>query len=332
MEKSWVSMIKKTMYFGNPIYLSYRDGNLIAKFDKAMELDDTVSENADFTRINKSRDKYQQRALKATTIPIEDIGVLVIDSYGVTISQHLISKLLESNVALITCNESHHPTGLMLNLDGNAVQSEKFRSQISASQPLKKQLWQQTVATKIKNQAALLRERGVETGNMLKWAKSVKSGDSSNLEARASAYYWKKLFGPGNEFYRDRFGDPPNNLLNYAYAIQRAMTARALVGSGLLPTLGIHHRNKYNAYCLADDIMEPYRPFADRIVCDIADSGCDMFKLDKELKKKLLSVTTADVLIRGLRSPLMAALSRTSASLAKCFEKKAKSIIYPAMD
>lgn len=220
----------------------------------------------------------------------------------------------------------------MLNLDGNSVQSEKFRSQIGATQPLRKQLWQQTVTAKIRNQAALLKERGVERGNMLKWAKSVKSGDSSNLEARASAYYWKKLFGENSGFNRDRFGDPPNNLLNYTYAILRAMTARALVGSGLLPTLGIHHRNKYNAYCLADDIMEPYRPFADMIVCRIADSRDDLFELNTDLKKKLLSVTTTDVVIRGLRSPLMVALSRTTASLSKCFERKAKSIIYPTMD
>lgn len=325
-------MIKKSVYFGNPIYLSFRDGSLIAKVNHNAISDVSRKDDADIAKVKRSHDKYELRSDKDIAIPVEDIGVVMIDSHGVTISQHLISKLLESNVAFITCNESHHPVGLMLNLDGNAVQSEKFRSQISASQPLKKQLWQQTVAAKIRNQAALLKDRGVEVGNMLRWAKSVKSGDTSNLEARASAYYWKKLFGPGVEFYRDRFGDPPNNLLNYTYAILRAMTARALVGSGLLPTLGMHHRNKYNAYCLADDVMEPYRPFADRIVCEIADSGCDIFEVNKELKKKLLSVTTADVIIRGLKSPLMVALSRTTASLTKCFEKKAKRIIYPAME
>lgn len=325
-------MIKRTVHFGNPIYLSFKDGNLIAKVNQVNVPDDSDSDNTEIALIKKYQDKYQLRALKDTTIPIEDLGVLVIDSYGVTISQHLISKLMENNVAFITCNEAHHPVGLMLNLDGNSVQSEKFRSQIGATQPLKKQLWQQTVTAKIRNQAALLKVRGVETGNMFTWAKSVKSGDSSNLEARASAYYWKKLFGENSGFNRDRFGEPPNNLLNYTYAILRAMTARALVGSGLLPTLGIHHRNKYNAYCLADDIMEPYRPFADMIVCRIADSRDDLFELNTDMKKKLLSVTTTDVVIRGLRSPLMVALSRTTASLAKCFERKSKSIIYPTMD
>lgn len=324
-------MIKKTLYFGNPTYLSYKDENLIVKINQASVSDDSVSNDMKIAKIKNSQDKYQLRSVKATTIPIEDLGVLVIDSYGVTISQHLISKLMESNVAFITCNESHHPVGMMLNLDGNAVQSEKFKKQIAASQPLKKQLWQQTVSAKIRNQAALLRERGVETGNMMKWARSVKSGDSSNLEARASAYYWKRLFGTDIDFFRDRFGDPPNNLLNYIYAILRAMTARALVSSGLLPTLGIHHRNKYNAYCLADDIMEPYRPIADKIVCRIADTGVDMFELNTGIKKQLLSVTTADVVIKGLRSPLMVALSRTTSSLAKCFEKTAKNIVYPEM-
>ncbi len=322
-------MLKRTIYFGSPYYLSFKDGSIIAKALRAEEPESSIEE--DLSSRQNLNDKYIQRSEKAQSIPIEDVGVLVIDSFGVTITQHLISKLLEQNVAVIICNEAHHPTGLVLNLDGNSVQSEKFSRQISASLPLKKQLWQQTVASKISNQALLLKERGVEAGNMMKWAKTVKSGDSANLEARASAYYWKKLFNPELGFCRDRFGDPPNNLLNYVYAILRAMVARALVGSGLLPTLGIHHRNKYNAYCLADDIMEPYRPFGDRIVCNIVDSGREIFALDRNVKRALLSVTTADVSMKGQRSPLMVALSRTTSSLAKCFEKKAKTIVYPTL-
>ncbi len=324
-------MIKRTIYFGSPYYLSFKDGNILAKptFEEKAELGSSFAE--DQSLIRTSGDKYLQRSNKAKAIPVEDIGVLVIDSFGVTISQHLLTKLIEQNVAVVICNESHHPNGLILNLDGNSVQSEKFRSQIGATLPLKKQLWQQTVASKILNQAMLLKERGIETGNMMKWAKTVKSGDSTNLEARASAYYWKKLLRPELGFFRDRFGDPPNNLLNYVYAILRAMVARSLTGSGLLPTLGIHHRNKYNAYCLADDIMEPYRPFADKIVCNIVDSQSDVFELDRNLKRELLSVTTADVVMKGRRSPLMVALTRTTSSLARCFEKKSRNIVYPTL-
>ena len=162
------------------------------------------------------------------------------------------------------------------------------------------------------------------------WASEVKSGDSDNMEARAAAYYWRNLF-PIDGFTRDRDGISPNNLLNYGYAILRAVVARGLVSSGLLPTLGIHHHNRYNAYCLADDIMEPYRPYVDELVCQIVASGTDYKVLTKELRGKLLTIPTLEVVISGKRSPLMVAVGQTTASLYKCFSGELRKISYPEM-
>jgi len=164
---------------------------------------------------------------------------------------------------------------------------------------------------------------------MIHWAKKVRSGDPDNYEGRAAAYYWKNLFPEILEFTRDRYGDPPNQLLNYRYAILRAIVARNLVGSGLLPTLGIHHHNKYNSYCLADDIMEPYRPFVDEIVCTIVENGEDFYEISKSIKQQLLEIPTVDVFIENKRSPLMIGVQRTTASLAKCYAGEQRKILYP---
>ena len=296
-------MIKQTLYFGNPAYLSLKDRQLVIRLP---DKDQTV------------------------TRPIEDIGVVVIDNKQITLTSGLIEALLGNNCALITCDSSHLPVGLMLPLCGNTTQSERFRHQLSASLPLKKQLWQQTISQKIANQAQVLKECfGVEVGNMLSWSKNVKSGDSDNLEARAAAYYWRNMFDDEDVFIRDREGEPPNNLLNYGYAILRAIVARGLVGSGLLPTLGIHHHNRYNAYCLADDIMEPYRPYVDELVVNIRKEFDNTDFLDKEIKKRLLSIPTIEVRINNHRRPLMVAVTETTASLYNCFSGELRKIAYP---
>lgn len=222
------------------------------------------------------------------------------------------------------------PIGLMLPLSGNKTQTERFRDQINATLPLKKQLWQQTVQSKIRNQAYVLSNKNNSiVDNMYIWASEVKSGDPDNYEARAAVYYWANLFNEIEGFYRDREGIPPNNLLNYGYAILRAVVARSLIASGLLPTLGIFHRNKYNAYCLADDIMEPYRPFVDKLVCEIVAKGNDIKELTQETKFKLLNIPVIDVIMDGQRSPLMNAVGKTTSSLYKCFAGKVRKIKYP---
>lgn len=311
-------MIKRTLYFGNPAYLSVRLEQLEIRLPE-------VEKNATL------HETFKESAVKR--IPIEDIGVVMLDHKQITITQGALGALLNNNVAVIICDEHRMPIGLMLPLEGNTTQSERFRHQIEASLPLKKQLWQQTIQAKILNQSAvLLCQRGVECGNMEAWAKQVKSGDADNLEGRAAAFYWQSLFGNIEGFRRDREGVPPNNLLNYGYAILRAVVARSLVGSGLLPTLGIHHHNRYNAYCLADDIMEPYRPYVDKLVTEIVDSGADMSQLTTELKSKLLSIPILDVVVNGRRSPLMIGVGMTTASLYKCFSGESRKIAYPIME
>lgn len=311
-------MIKRTLYFGNPAYLSVKLAQLEIRLPE-VENNDTLPEGLKTSAVKK--------------IPIEDIGVIVLDNKQITITQGALGALLDNNVAVITCDEHRMPAGLMLPLDGNTTQSERFRDQIEASLPLKKQLWQQTIQAKILNQSAVLyRQRGMECGNMEAWAKQVKSGDSDNLEGRAAAFYWQNLFGHIKGFRRDREGFPPNNLLNYGYAILRAVVARSLVGSGLLPTLGIHHHNRYNAYCLADDIMEPYRPYVDKLVAEIVDSGADITNLTKEIKGQLLSIPVLDVVINGRRSPLMIGVGMTTASLYKCYSGEIRKIAYPSME
>ena len=307
-------MIKKTLYFGNPTYLSLRSEQLIIKLPEV--------EKGDLP------DSFKQEATR--TIPIEDIGVIVLDHKQITLTQGVIEKLLENNCALITCGSNRMPVGLMLPLCGNTTQNERFRSQLNISLPLQKQLWQQTVQYKIRNQASVLGGmRGTIVKNMQAWVKEVKSGDSDNVEARAAVYYWRNLFPEIPDFTRDRGGCPPNNLLNYGYAILRAVVARSLVISGLLPTLGIHHHNRYNAYCLADDIMEPYRPYVDELVVKIVDSGVDCSELTKEIKSQLLTIPVIDVVINGERSPLMIAVGQTTASLYKCFSGELRKIMYP---
>lgn len=295
-------MVKRTLYFGNPAYLKTANEQLVIEM-------------------------YDSGETK--TVPIEDIGLLILDHQQITITHALIARLLEKNAALITCDATHHPTGLMLNLDGHSLQSQKFKAQLEASLPLKKQLWQQTIIAKISNQAALLHRNKRRYELLINYAKEVKSGDSENHEAKAAAYYWKNVFPEFVQFRRDRYGLPPNNFLNYGYAILRALVARSLVGSGLLPTLGIHHRNQYNAYCLADDIMEPYRPFTDMLVCGMIDPAQPAFEITVDLKRKLLSLPAMDVYIEGQKSPLMNAVQKTTASLARCFEGKSRKIAYP---
>lgn len=302
-------MIKRTLYFSNPAYLSYRMKQMVIR----LVADDPGDHNE-----------------QVRTVPVEDIGVVVIDHQQVTLTSGLMAALLEENVALITCDFRHIPTGLMLTLQGHSSQNERFRNQLDASLPLKKQLWQQTVECKIRNQAAVLKYvTGEDARNMLAWAGAVKSGDSENLEGRAAAFYWKNVFE--TRFVRDQFGEYPNNLLNYGYAILRAIVARALVASGMLPLLGIHHHNKYNDYCLADDIMEPYRPFVDRLVLNVMGEFPEETELTKSVKAKLLTIPVLDVTIDGHKSPLMVAVSTTTASLYKCFSGICRKIVYPTM-
>ena len=316
-------MIKRTLYFGNPSYLSLNQAQLVLRLPE-VEKNELISEF------------FKKQA--TASIPVEDIGIVILDHQQITITQALIEALLDNNVALITCDRTHHPTGLMLPLCGNTIQNERFRAQLDATEPLKKQLWAQTVSQKIKNQAAMFACINVDHSYLLPLYRNVKSGDSDNREATAAAYYWGNIFksikfnsddSGENNFKRFREGLPPNNYLNYGYALLRATMARSIVGAGLLPTLGIFHHNRYNAYCLADDLMEPYRPFVDQVVYSIVASKGVNEDIPKDIKTLLLQIPAMDVWMDGEKSPLMNATQRTAVSLVKCFTGDQRKLLYP---
>lgn len=304
-------MIKRTIYLGNPYYVCVKD--------KQIELQVPEGKGAD--------------KLLTKKIPIEDIGILILDHQQITITHVVLQQIAAYNIALVSCDANHMPASLLMPLEGHNTQQERFRAQIEASEPLKKQLWQQTVKAKIRNQAELLKKVGhvEESKSLMQWANDVVSGDTANLEARAAALYWKTLFAEFiTDFTRDRWGMFPNNFLNYAYAILRATVARSLVGSGMLPTLGIHHKNKYNAYCLADDIMEPFRIYADELVYEIvSEYNGQIYELDKTQKARILGLPAREVILNGQRSPMMVALQRTTSSLSQCYEGGGRKILYP---
>lgn len=295
-------MVTKTLFFQNPCHLSIKNRQLLISLKATGEL--------------------VQR-------PAEDIGYVVLDHPQITFSMAVMQHFAANNTAVVLCGADHHPASVMLHLETNSIQSQLYQAQATAGTSLKKKLWKQTVKAKLRNQAAVLDASG-QQGEPLRYiARKVKSGDSSNCEARGARVYWPSLFGLA--FRRQRFGAPPNHMLNYSYAILRAATAKALCGSGLLPALGIHHKNKYNAFCLADDIMEPYRPYADMLVAELHHSGLHSEELTTAHKKEILGLLTADVHIGGKIRPLTMALSETTAALSRCFMKEADAITYPEL-
>lgn len=299
-------MIKRTLYFGNPTYLKLKNKQL--SIEVLIE-----GEN------------------KTTEVSFEDIGIMVIDHPQITITSGLIQSLQENNVALITCDNRHMPQSLLLPIEGNSIQQERYEAQLSASEPLKKQLWQQTIIQKIKNQASVLDSLKLSSNYLMPLYKNVKSGDTDNCEATAAAYYWQTIFRHIAGFRRltDPDSIPPNNFLNYGYAILRGTMARSIVCAGLLPTLGIFHRNRYNAFCLADDLMEPYRPYVDEIVHKMHTEFGSVSDMQKEHKAILLKIPAIDVTIDGEKSPLMIATQRTAVSLVKCYEGTQRKLLYP---
>ncbi len=296
-------MLKRILYFSNPFYLSTKNHQLLINNKETGEISQAV---------------------------IEDLGFVILDNQQITITQSVVQELSDNNVALVFCNKKHLPCSMLFHLDTNKIHNEVFRNQIKATEALKKNLWKQIIEAKIKNQALMLKKLGKEYKTMLIYASNVKTGDIGMQEALAARYYWKNIFDIYN-FRRERFGLPPNPSLNYGYAILRAAVARALVGSGLIPTLGIHHHNKYNAYCLADDIMEPYRPFVDNIVVMQMKQHTDYHNITKQRKTEFLQALTCDVKFTKVKRPLMVGLSITTASLARCFAGEQKKIDYPVL-
>ena len=303
-------MIKRTLYFGNPAYLSLSNAQLVVTFP--------------------SDEGYAAKSGN-NTVPVEDIGLVVLDSKQITITHGLLNALLQNKAIVVSCDESHHPTGMMHSLDAHSEQTKRMAAQVESTEPLRKNLWQQTVAQKLLNQTEVLRKRGRHYEPIYRWSRQVRSGDPENLEGRGAAHYWGHLFENQPMFLRDRNGECPNAWLNYGYAVLRATMARAIVGAGLIPSLGIHHRNKYNAYCLADDLMEPYRPVVDHAVCQLLDRFGPGNEISKDVKQTLLSIPSQDVLIQGERSPVMVAMQKTAVSLVKCYLGEVRQIQHPSI-
>lgn len=293
-------MQKRILSIERPFHLSVRNAQLVLR--------------------DKESEEEHQR-------PLEDLGVLVLENPRTTFTNAMLQEALEHNVAVVICDAQHLPSGLFMPLRRNTLMQERHEAQVKATDALKARLWQRTVEAKIVNQALLLDHRAKAGEPLHYMATQVERGDATNVEARAAKRYWELLFMI--EFSRERFGDWPNPALNYGYAILRAATARALVSAGLLPSLGIHHHNRYNPYCLADDIMEPYRPFVDAAVLEIMELGHE--ELNKEAKKTLLQVLHSDGRGGKTANVLMAELDRTAASLAKCFLGEARDIHYPSL-
>lgn len=299
-------MIKRTLYFENPAHLSIRYGQLLVEFPK-----------------DSDRESRQ--------VPLEDIGVLVLDHRQITFTQSVVSALAQHYAAVIWCDDRHMPGALTWNMQGNSTFTEALRTQMEASEPLKKQIWKQTIEQKILNQAAVLDTLGYDGSAVRKMAEKVNSGDPENMEGRAASRYWDLILR-GYEVTRGQDEPMPNPFFNYAYAILRAITARSLVMSGFLPALGIHHRNKYNSFCLADDIMEPYRPIADLLVLRwLAELPHMPETLRTADKATLLQLPVTDVTIDGKLRPLMVAMQHTTAGLMACFEGTKRKVPYPEL-
>src|SRR5574344_540583 len=295
-------MLKKALFFSIPMVLKLKDRQLLCN-----GLDDPNN---------------------IKSFPIEDIGVIILEHQQTHVSLPLLNALAENNTSVIFCNDKMMPSAMLLNLDSNNTQSEKYRYQLAASEPLKKNLWKQIITAKIKNQAALLRKIG-QDGDLLKpLYMNVKSGDVDNREGIAAKLYWKMLFG--NHFVRQRDGDAQNVLLNYGYSILRAAVARSLMGSGLFPAFGIFHRNRYNAFPLADDMMEPYRPYVDMCVYDLHKSGFN--ELTKDVKAELLKILFSDTRFGNLLRPLDIGLTMSTASLAECYSSEKKTLSFPVLE
>lgn len=293
-------MLKRTLFFSNPYHLSLQNKQLV------IDSSDSLAHN---------------------TVPVEDVGFVIFDHPQISFTMKLVEQLNAFNVGVVFCDSNHMPSSMLLPLDSNHIQTETFNLQVAASEPLKKGLWKQTIEAKITNQAQLLEKFGHRAQDIKNLARTVKSGDAENREGFAARLYWQRLMG--KEFYRDRLGPPPNHFLNYGYSILRSAVARSLAGSGLLATLGIHHHNRYNSFCLADDIMEPYRPYVDEIVVELFRNHPGSFTVEKEHKAELLKLMAIDVVIGEVKRPLMVALSITTASLARCFSGESRKITFP---
>jgi len=287
-----------------------------------------ISEKPANLRLRNGLLVMQGEGEEAVTMPLEDVAVLVVSNPQVTFSQAILSGIAASGGAFVVCNEKHMPVGMLLPLTGNFVQAERFALQANVPVPTRKRLWQQVVRAKIKAQANLLKRlRGNDEG-LAALAERVRSGDPQNLEGQASRRYWPALFAR-KDFRRDAEAADQNRHLNYGYAVLRAIVARAICAAGLHPSLGLHHHNRYDAFCLADDLMEPLRPVVDAAVVHLVRNGGDHIELEREAKTFLLQALTGRLTIAGESRTLFDVAARCASSLVDVFEGKQGRLLLP---
>lgn len=292
-------MIKRIVEISNPSWLHLRDQQMV----------------------------IEREGVEVGNVPVEDLGVLILDHPGISHTQGLLTACFENNVVVLVCNSKHLPSAILLPLDGHTLHSKTLRQQISATEPSCKRLWQRVVQAKIREQAKVLRSATGNDEPLRAYAEKVKSGDPENIEAQSARIYWQRLFGP--QFRRNPETPGINVLLNYGYAVLRGAVARAVVGAGLHPALGVHHRNQYNSFALADDLMEPLRPMMDIKVYTLCELSSDTPKLTSESKRALLEVLGLESTIGERKFPMMVALHHYAASVRKVLAGEQKEVEVP---
>jgi CRISPR-associated protein Cas1 len=258
-------------------------------------------------------------------IALDEIAALIVHAHGVTYSNNLFVKLAAQGTFVVLCGPNHSPVSCVWPLSGHHAQGARMRAQWNATKPLQKRIWQLIVQNKIRMQGAVISSNAADPGAFEMLARKVRSGDPENVEAQAARRYWPLLLG--DEFRRDQSAGGANALLNYGYAVLRAIISRAIVASGLHPTIGIFHHNRQNAFALADDLMEPFRPLVDQSVKRLFTAGVN--DVDAEAKAALTRITAFDLVIDGQTSPLNVAANRLAHSLAASFESGKVSLALP---
>jgi CRISP-associated protein Cas1 len=263
------------------------------------------------------------------TLPIEDLGVVIVDDLRATYTQAVFLDLLAAGATVMVAGRDHLPAGMMLPLDAHHVQTERHLAQVEAGLPVKKRIWQTLVRTKVSQQSAVLRHFTGQDEGLLPLSRRVRSGDPDNLEAQAAQRYWPRLFG--KDFRRDREADGINALLNYGYAVMRAAIARAIVASGLIPSLGVFHSHRANPFCLADDLLEPYRPYVDwRVRLLTNEAGSERPDLnDRAVRATLLSLFNETVLVGERRNPMLLAIQASAASVGRALTGGEETLALP---
>jgi CRISP-associated protein Cas1 len=281
--------------------------------------------NPSYLKTEKQQLLIKQHNSIVASIPFEDLQAILLSHPQITVSIGVLQRCIKHNLPVIVCDDKYLPCGFFHAPLSNSLHTKIIKYQVGAKLPLKKQIWKRIVQAKIRHQASLLKAEGKSSNTLMVLQSKVRSGDPDNIEAQAASVYWQELFG--NRFRRDQNADGINSLLNYGYAVVRAATARALAGSGLNTTLGIFHRNQYNHFCLADDLMEVARPMVDAKVFEMV--GKEIVQITSQSKSELLSILQSEVKFMGEAFYLTNALQRSSKSLSNALAEQDHKIFQP---